>query len=708
MPTNLFFNAHHAPIGAFASFTLGAPGASGGLGLELGKPADQNVFVGLETREGSTFEFLPFFKSDDAAEEERKRYEVEQANQAMPQWQGAVTTAFPAEAIRRDFHAATDTWTAGDLTFTLYSPVRPVPDPDAGDTVELRAAVLPAVLAEVTINNANGTRPRRACFGYSGDDPYSAMRCLDDTMPGFAGIGQGRATAIVCADAAVFSGQAFAVNTLLTEAEAPTESRVFGLGGCAALMMDVPAGETRTFRFAVCFYRGGLVTAGLDAAYYYTRFFPNIEAVAGYALEHFDDLKAAAIQADALVDETNLSDDQKFMLAQAMRSYYGSTQFLVCQDKPLWLVNEGEYRMMNTFDLTVDQLFFEMKMNPWTVRNELDLFKQRYSYQDTARLPDDPTEYPGGIGFTHDMGIANVFSRPGFSCYELGGLTGCFSYMTHEQIVNWVLCAAVYVTQTEDQGWLRENFATVEACFQSLLNRDHPDPAQRNGIMSLDSSRTEGGAEITTYDSLDTSLGQARNNIYLAGKTWACYVALERLFQEAGLDDQARQAGDQASLCAATLTRHMTDGGYIPAVLEAGNTSRIIPAIEGLAYPYFTGCGAALKMDGRFGPYLQALHRHLMTVLESGDCLFEDGGWRLSSTSHNSWLSKIYLCQFAARRILGVQGDLVKAAADAAHTGWLTNPDNAYWAWSDQMVSGKALGSRYYPRGVTAILWLEE
>ncbi len=226
--------------------------------------------------------------------------------------------------------------------------------------------------------------------------------------------------------------------------------------------------------------------------------------------------------------------------------------------------------------------------------------------------------------------------------------------------------------------------------------------------MSLDSSRTQGGAEITTYDSLDVSLGQARNNIYLAGKTWACYVALEKLFQEAGRGEEARLAGEQADLCAATLTGHMTDAGYIPAVLEAGNTSRIIPAIEGLVYPYFTGCRAALEVEGRFGPYLQALRRHLNTVLESGDCLFEDGGWRLSSTSHNSWLSKIYLCQFAARQILGVQGDKVTARADAAHADWLTDSDNAYWAWSDQMVSGKAVGSRYYPRGVTAILWLEE
>ena len=51
--------------------------------------------------------------------------------------------------------------------------------------------------------------------------------------------------------------------------------------------------------------------------------------------------------------------------------------------------------------------------------------------------------------------------------------------------------------------------------------------------MQLDSSRCAGGAEITTYDSLDVSLGQSRNNIYLAGKIWASYLALEKLFRPA-------------------------------------------------------------------------------------------------------------------------------------------------------------------------------
>ncbi len=78
---NLFFNAHHSPVGAHASFTLGFPGAKGGLGLELGKPADQDVYIGVESRDGTCFEALPFFAG---SEDESKRYVVqEQGDQGI-------------------------------------------------------------------------------------------------------------------------------------------------------------------------------------------------------------------------------------------------------------------------------------------------------------------------------------------------------------------------------------------------------------------------------------------------------------------------------------------------------------------------------------------------------------------------------------------------------------------------------------------------
>jgi hypothetical protein len=121
MKSPVFFNAHHAPIGANASFTLGCPGPKGGLGLELPGPADEQIYIGLETRGGGRFEALPFFTE---TEDDSKRFDVEGGSPERK-----VVFSFPDKAIKRDFGLTADTWRAGDLTFTIHSPVMPVPDP---------------------------------------------------------------------------------------------------------------------------------------------------------------------------------------------------------------------------------------------------------------------------------------------------------------------------------------------------------------------------------------------------------------------------------------------------------------------------------------------------------------------------------------------------------------------------------------------------
>ncbi|SDK02448.1 glycoside hydrolase family 52 protein [Sediminibacillus albus] len=700
MAVNKFFNAHHSPIGSFSSFTLGFTGNGGGLDLELGRSPRKNIYIGVENADKpGVYDALPFFGTET---DESSRFDIENPDPEPDK--PNIIHPFSKEQVERDFKLGTDTWKAGDITFRLYSQVHPVADPESASEEDLKLTLVPAVLAELTIDNSKGKRSRRAFFGYEGSDPYSSMRRLDDTSE-LPGVGEGRITAIAAANQHARSALHFSQENILTS---PLEENwTFGLGTVGSLVMDVPAGETATYQFAVCFYRGGIVTAGMDTSYYYTKFFANIEEAASYALKNFDKIKDRALASDRLLTDTSLSEDQKFMMAHSIRSYYGCTQLLEREGKPFWVVNEGEYRMMNTFDLTVDQLFFELKMNPWTVKNELDMFVERFSYEDGVRFPNDEKVYPGGLSFTHDMGVANTISRPHYSSYELYGIDGCFSHMTHEQLVNWLLTASVYVEQTEDKQWLSENMEIFKQCFESLLNRDHPEPEKRNGLMGLDSTRVMGGAEITTYDSLDVSLGQARNNIYLGGKIWASYVALEKIFRDNREASLAELAGRQADKSANTIVENVTGQGYVPAVIGENNDSKIIPAIEGLVFPYFTNNHEALEPEGRFGEYIKVLKTHLETVLKEGVCLFEDGGWKISSTSNNSWLSKIYLSQFIARHILK-HDDKNGAKADQAHVKWLTHPQLSVWSWSDQIISGEITGSKYYPRGVTSILWLEE
>ena len=68
-------------------------------------------------------------------------------------------------------------------------------------------------------------------------------------------------------------------------------------------------------------------------------------------------------------------------------------------------------------------------------------------------------------------------------------------------------------------------------------------------------------------------------------------------------------------------------------------------------------------------------------------------------------MSKICLNQFVVHEILEIHYG-GESNADKAHVEWQVNGSKSQ-ACSDQFCSGKPIGSLYYPRIVTNILWLE-
>ena len=103
-----------------------------------------------------------------------------------------------------------------------------------------------------------------------------------------------------------------------------------------------------------------------------------------------------------------------------------------------------------------------------------------------------------------------------------------------------------------------------------------------------------------------------------------------------------------------------------------------------------------------FGELARTLRRHLETVLVKGVCLFPDGGFRLSANNTNSWMSKIFLCQYVAQEILGVP---VSEEADRAHAAWWA-VNTASCPAIDQILAGRSAETGFhYPRGVTTALW---
>jgi hypothetical protein len=728
---NINFNAQHSPVGAFMSFTCGHFNTGGGIGAEIGKPAEQNLYIGVKDgsrQSQNPIRCLPFFKPGSELHTPALSYEVD--HQVLPTVHHSLQL-YRSDQIERCFGWATDSWQTSDFKFAIYTPFAPIPEPNA-DSEALKSCLLPAVVATLEVDNRTGTEMKTAVFAIDFINPGARILEFESSDTDYRKLGFAwRRNMGVLGRVETESnddnqpGQFFALQRWLVAEGLSDVNPVHALGTCAGLAMEVPAWTKKTLVLAFGVHFDGVVTTGLEGRYYYNRYYTSLDEVLVAALERSTSLRASAAALDARLLGSGLSADQQFQIAQGTRGYYGNTQLLDVGGEPLWIVNEGEYCMMNTLDLSVDQMFWELKHNPWVVRNILSVFARRYSYHDQVKAR-GPVSLLGGISFSHDMGINNNFSSPGNSSYELSNLKGCFSYMTQEQLCNWVLMATSYVAATRDVGWLLANKHLLDACAQSMSARANP----RTGLMSYDSARCGDGKEITTYDSLDESLGQARANTYLACKCWATWLGLElmsRLRIVSG-DIPAEPLSSLAEPLAETLINAGVDG-VIPAVLEKnnpGHESRILPIAEALVYPAYwlslikswpsTAAGDAEEMllKQLHSPLTSAVRRHSLRLLTDPSTanLFADGGIKLSSTSSNSWMSKIAIFQFVARAILRLQdsdpriGPILRKS-DAAHVRWQTD-GSGYWACSDQFVNGEAKGSRYYPRIITSALWLEE
>lgn len=705
---NISFNAQHSPMGAFMSFTCGHFATRGGFGAQIGKPGNQDLYIGV--KEGNRFSegplrCLPFFQPAPAAEG-GTAFEVEQAAGPAEQNAAARVTTYATDQIARHYGWATDRWRTAGFTFSIYTPFGPIPDPDTAALHEMRRAVMPAVVAELTIDNRTGCTTRTGVFAINFHEP--GWRPLRGTASQTAGFALGRKFGVLGRVTSADDQAAHSVAPELfcrwTPDEGVRDREPHLLGTCPGLAFEVPAGEMRTLRLALGCFLEGIVTTGLEGRYLHARYFTGLEDVLDEAIRgtRLTDAEAA----DRQLLASGLSPDQQFIIAHATRSYYGSTQLLDIGGEPFWIVNEGEYCMMNTLDLSVDQVFWELKQNPWVVRNLLDRFVRHYSFVDQVKDAATGRPRPGGISFTHDMGVHNNFSPPGHSSYERSNVNAvCFSHMTAEQLCNWILTAACYVAAAKDRDWAARQEHVIEACFRSLVNRTNDE-----GFIGHDSARCGAdGAEITTYDSLDHSLAQTRNNLYMVVKAWAAFRGLEVLSSMAS-GGIAGQASKRAEKIEASLARRAAETEILPAVFGLGNAgylSRILPAAEGLVYAVFW----QLPPD-KIG-LIEPIHRHVRALLKDPEKRnsFPDGGIRLSSTSSNSWMSKIAIFTHVARQVLHLDDDpeirRLFTAADAAHVRWQTD-GSGYWACSDQFVRGEAKGSRYYPRIIASALWLDE
>lgn len=679
---NKSFYAHHSAFGAFSSFILGKIGQGGGFVLSDVRPPENDIYIGY--KQNGIISLMPFVNSVENRTEEEFTGEVgdKKVNKTI--------RAFEESEIQREMSWSSDTWTVDNFKFSLVTPFGYVKEPKDMDDMEKKLSLAPVIFAEITLDNTNKDSDAEMIFGIGGTNRQVSQTTNGKLLGGACERRFGFAT-----EKSDDVRELTRLDVIGSWADGNYQNHA--LGRAVSLIFNVPAGEKRTYKIALGTYQQGIITTGVEGEFYYTKLFKSLEEVLSFGFENINYYTDLAETRNTELKESGLNEHKQFLIAHATHSYHASSELLIREDNsPLWILNEGEYIMINTFDLTVDHIFWEMKFHKWTVTNSLDLFVENYSYNDES-----------GLAFTHDMGAYNAFSPTGYSSYELPNLKGCFSYMTHEELLNWIITGAVYGLKTKDMEWLGNNLNIFEQCLHSLVNRDK----NKDGIMDVDSERCESGWEITTYDSLDTSLGQSRNNLYLGVKSWSAYVLLNDLFNKFGNEDLATKALEKAKEVANTVvSKFDEENQYIPAVFENGNQSRIIPAVEGLIYPYIVGNLDAVSENGTFGELITALKKHTKTILKPGCCIDEvSGGWKLSSTTKNTWNSKIFLCQYIITDILKFDLGNEEFNYDKAHALWQQVSCDVECA-TDQVNSdtGTARGSRLYPRLVTNILWMNK
>ncbi|MBQ2956592.1 MAG: hypothetical protein IJE08_09045 [Clostridia bacterium] len=696
MKTSAFFNTHHSPVGAWASLTFGAPDL--GMSIDLQDPIVKKsgfMMAGMANERG--IRSIGFIDMPKASHIDLKSEGTLESERARAERTRAMFGFCGEEEISRVLTPSKDIFTAGNITFTVYTPYDELPDPDKGEIPAI--ACLPGILMDVTVDNTDGDLPCTAFFGMGLSDAKRSHSFEENGLVGHRHKGE-------WAFAAREADGAYLVRGLDAVAHLKNGTRGVHQNGPAFLCIAVPAGEKRTLTLTWSVYAREGSSGTWNCTYYYNRFFGNLLEGAKAVLDAQDALRAISEKVDGELLRAGQDEARVGLFCQAVRSYYASSQLLLDEENRVrWNVGEGAYVWRNTIDLCADHITWELRRNPWIVRSLMDEFIDYYSYTDTVTFAGIEGEYPGGVSFTHDMGCYFDYSPVGYSDYEHSNETtrGFYFYMTTEELLNGIYCMAGYALHTGDREWMMKRKDLLPALMESLENRDGFNDEMRNGVLKASSTRGgKCGLESTTYDALDHSLLEAAGNLYVYIKTWCSLILLKKCCALIGDAETAARADRMLDKCRASVKLFRTDAQpWLKANAYRDLPGAVSAAAEPLSVPHMLGA-----LDENTDPVLTALLReHSLACLEKGVCRdAESGGLRLSSTSRNTWTSKVVLTLYAIERVLGLE--LPEGMAqETINWGHVSARETTV---SDQIYADtrQVLGGLYYPRIVTTSLWL--
>lgn len=691
-----FFMTHHSPVGAYASLTFGAIGKGVSIDFESPRVKEERYDLYAGYSQDGTVMALPFRENIsvtteqlDSADEGNKEIKREKKNG----W-----TFFAEQEITRTLTPCIDRFEAGKMTLEVYTPHTALEDPEKEALSAY--ALCPAMLVRLVIDNQDGDTPATGYLGL-GNRVLRYMHSVK--IDGLKGLGSKNSWMLLTKeDSDAFVLRSFQLDYLLQK-----DIDILHETGPGAICVKAAPGEKKELFTVFGFYTGDPATCGIETFYAYNQHFANVREACRLVLDQAERIMEESAALDEKMAQAVKDPVKLQLIAQGVRGYEASTQLGVADGKYYYNVGEGAYCWRNTLDLAADHLPWELYRNPWVVRNIMDLYIERYSYYDQATFAEEPGKlYPGGLSFNHDQGNFVTFSGEQHSDYETDKYVDalCYFYMTIEELLNGIYCIAAYALHTGDKAWMEKRAEVLRQLMISMENRDHYDPAKRDGILKATSSRTgKTGKESTTYDALDHSLMDAPGNLYVAVKTGCALMMLQKCFEELQDAAFAKRAADMLALNQASLAKFKTEEGYLRANLYSDTDSRVLAAVESLAVPYMLGLtGEALA------PVKDLLLAHIRTCMQEGFCIDETtGGVRLSSKSNNTWVSKVILSFAAMEKVFGI--DLEKEYPTAMR-------ELAYWCQvaakddtiSDQVLTTerKVIGGCYYPRSASAAIWI--
>ena len=671
MSTKLF-NTHHSPIGAWASLTFGNPKV--GLSIDHEDPKVKNTGALLiGTVAGSAIKSICF-------------------------GEGSFDEYCPASEsqITRELTPSKDIYAYENIRFTTYTNPTAIPDPKV--TSIKQSDCYPGILMDVEIDNTKSTESLTAFWGLILNEAKKAYASEDKELCSLVHKNSW--------EFVVNQPDAYMIRGLDAFDQLINHNHIVQQNGPAFFCLDVPAGTKKTLTISWSVYTHEGSFGEIETDYYYTQVFDSLRSVTNFILDHADDIRSIADVEDKfwIKETTDIARGELF--SQAVRAYYASSQLLISKDNQIhWNTVEGGYLWRNTMDLCADHIVWELKRNPWIVRNMLDDFLAHYTYYDTVTFSGVNGTYPGGISFTHDMGCFSTYSKKGYSAYERENASakGFYFYMTTEELLNGIYCICSYVISTGDTDWLSQYPNLLDDLITSLENRDGFNDEMRNGI--LKASTTRGGEcalESTTYDALDHSLLKASGNIYVFIKTWCSLILLKECCKMVCADEIIARITKMIDKCANSTKLFVSDSTpWLKANAYEDINGAVCAAAEPLAVLHMLGV-----LDVHTQPELTSLIRkHLEACLQPGVCIDDiSNGLRLSSTSKNTWPSKSVLTLYTAETILNmnIPGSLIDETI-----GW-AQVSASKSTISDQIISDtrEVIGAPYYPRIVTAVLWL--